>query len=267
MAKLDCLRPSKRKAALEANLAAIVEASLETSVQSAVQRAIGHFETNKVAYRRNVHFAMDRLTALDSGQFALDHMVTSAYFGHSRETLAHALNLAPKGGLALEFGVWSGTTLNIIAKNRGDQRVWGFDSFEGLPEDWRSQFLTGSFARNGDLPKVEGAELVIGWFDKTLPGFMETHAGPVDFVHIDCDLYSSTKTALEAVGPRLRPGSIVLFDEYFNYPGWREHEHKAWMEFTAKHDIKFKYEGYSFADEQVIVRVLETSNDTGQAMK
>ena len=102
---------------------------------------------------------------------------------------------------------------------------------------------------------MPGAALVVGWFDETLPGFLGQHEGPVDFLHVDCDLYSSTVTVLEHVGPRLRPGSVVVFDEYFNYPGWQGGEHLAWQEYCARHQLSFSYEAYSRADEQVVVRV------------
>jgi hypothetical protein len=132
--------------------------------------------------------------------------------------------------------------------------VYGFDSFEGLPEAWRSGFPAGAFDLD-QLPDVPGAELVVGWFDDTVPGFLAEHPGPVSFLHLDADLYSSTRTVLDLVGPRLQPGSIVLFDEYFNYLGWEEHEHRAWREYVARTGTRFEYLGYTIDNEQVIVRV------------
>lgn len=81
--------------------------------------------------------------------------------------------------------------------------------------------------------------------------------GPVGLLHVDCDLYSSTKIVLELVGPRLRPGSIVVFDEFFNYPAWRDGEYRAWTEYVEKTGISFEYVGYSYVDEQVVVRIGE----------
>ena len=75
--------------------------------------------------------------------------------------------------LWLEFGVASGKTINYISKFTNDT-VYGFDSFEGLPEKWRNGFDKGCFNRNGNLPKVnKNVTLIKGWFDETLPNFIE----------------------------------------------------------------------------------------------
>ncbi len=211
----------------------------------------------EIGARRNIRFAMERLAVQESGQLAMTEMLNARSFSHPDDTLAYALSLAPRGGLALEFGVYSGGTLNQIAKARGDGRVYGFDSFQGLPEAWRADFPAGAFAVN-QLPDVQNAELVVGWFDQTLPGFMQQHPEPVDFLHVDCDLYSSTRTVFDFVGSRLRAGSVVLFDEFFNYTGWREHEFKAWNEYVQSSGTRFCYEAYTFNNEQVALRILET---------
>jgi Methyltransferase domain len=205
--------------------------------------------------RRNLMHASEREAAVDSARFARDEMPKARQLPDPRATLEYGLSLAPADGMALEFGVFSGSTLKVIANARGGRQVYGFDSFKGLPEDWRSGFTAGTF--NIDtLPDVPGAELVVGLFADTLPGFLVEHAGPVAFVHVDCDLYSSTVTVLEHLGPRLRQGSVIVFDEYFNYPGWREHEHRAWREYAHRAGLRFAYEGYTVDHEQVVVRLV-----------
>ena len=132
--------------------------------------------------------------------------------------------------------------------------MFGFDSFEGLPERWRTGFDTGSFTAER-LPDVPGAELVVGWFEDTLPEWAAEHPEPIAFLHLDADLYSSTATVLEHIGDRLVEGSIVVFDEYFNYPGWHDHEHRAWIEFVQRSGTAFRYEAYTGDNEQVVVRI------------
>jgi hypothetical protein len=216
-----------------------------------VSRLIGDVEFRA---RRDIHAVGERNAALTSAHFAWEHMPTVPTFPQPIETLKYALTLVPKDGMVLEFGVYSGKTLRIIAEARDGKEVYGFDSWQGLPEAWRPNIGPGSFTAP-DMPEVEGADLIAGWFENSLPPFLDAHPGPVAMVHVDCDLYSSTKTVLDHVGPRLRPGTVIVFDEYWNYPGWQDHEHKAWTEFVARTGIQFDYESYTSNDEQVVVRV------------
>ena len=167
------------------------------------------------------------------------------------QLLEHALDLAPAEGLVLEFGVATGDTLRRITAKRSPSH--GFDSFEGLPEDWRTGYEKGAFAMAP--PQIEGATLHVGWFDDTLPGFLEAHPEPVAFLHLDADLYSSTRTVLLALAPRLRAGTVIVFDEYFNFPGWEHDEHKAFMEFIERTGHGFEYLAYNGLHEQVLVRL------------
>src|SRR4030095_8332544 len=136
-----------------------------------------------------------------SARWAHRVMPTAREFHDPRSTLEHALELAPQGGMALEFGVFEGRSLAVIAEARKGRDVYGFDSFEGLPEDYRPHVRQGAFALDR-LPRVEGAELVAGWVEGRLAGFLDAHPGPVDFLHVDGDLYSSAVTVLSLVGPR-----------------------------------------------------------------
>jgi predicted O-methyltransferase YrrM len=249
------------RAALERTVDEVVRRRLDARVeqheqwlQGQVDRILDTVNDADRRDRRDIFQAAEREAARTSARFAYDHFPTATTYFDKHATLEHAVKAAP-GGLALEFGVYSGTTLAIIAKLR-DGGVYGFDSFEGLPEDWRSTFAAGTFAVD-ELPHVPGAELVVGWFDDTLPGFLAEHPGPVSFLHVDGDLYSSAKTVLDLCGPRLVPGSIVIFDEYFNYPGWEQHEHRAWQEYVERTGTTFTYEAYTADDEQVVVRITD----------
>jgi len=145
-------------------------------------------------------------------------------------------------GLILEFGVWSGRTISVIAQHRPSSAVYGFDSFEGLPEAWRPGFGKEAFDTNGNMPAVPAnVHLVKGWFDATLPGFLAAHPGPAAFIHVDCDVYSSARTVLETLAPRIVPGTVIVFDELVNYPQYREHELKAFYEFVRDHGRAFSW--------------------------
>lgn len=161
------------------------------------------------------------------------------------------LNNAKLEGLMLEFGVFSATTINYMAQERSDQTFYGFDSFVGLPEHWDRGYEGGAnneftFNMKGNLPVVlSNVKLVKGWFNETLPGFLAAHPGPVSLVHLDADLYSSTKTCFDNLSPRIVPGTVIVFDELIGYPDFKEHEMKALYEFVNAHGVKFNWLGTS----------------------
>ncbi len=126
-----------------------------------------------------------------------------------------------------------------------------------MPEAWRPGFEQGAFRRT-DLPEVAGnVDLVVGWFDQTLPGFLAERPGePVALLHVDCDLYSSTRTVFSQLGERIVAGTVIVFDEYFNYPGWRAHEYQAFQEFVRERGLRYEYLGLVPGNQQVAVRVL-----------
>ncbi|PPK67238.1 class I SAM-dependent methyltransferase [Actinokineospora auranticolor] len=239
-------RADRSERGLEDRIRAAVRAECEQLV-----RAVHDVEFRA---RRDIHAAGERRAVRDTEKFVRAHLPTTPTFPHPDQTLAHALAHSPEDGMALEFGVFSGQSLKAIAADRAGRDVFGFDSFQGLPEDWRTNIPAGAFAVDAQ-PVVDGAELVVGWFADTLPDFLADHPGDVAFLHLDADLYSSTKTVLDHVGPRLRDGSVILFDEYFNYPGWEEHEHRAWREFVTRTGIRFDYLCYTSNDEQLAVRL------------
>ena len=244
-----------QQAAAVDRLAGAVEAA-ERRTAAAEERLEASLRAWERRTRRDLYTAEDVQAARTSAAFLRREMGTAvAHFG-KQDTLLAAVKAAPPEGMALEFGVATGSTLRLIAEHAPAGTVFGFDSFEGLPEHWRSGFPAGAFAMNA-LPEVPGAELVVGWFDRSLPDFLVEHPGPVAFLHLDADLYSSTVTVLTALESRLQVGTVVLFDEYFNYPGWEEHEHRAWTEFVARTGIGFCYLGFTADDEQVAIRITD----------
>lgn len=204
--------------------------------------------------RRDIWYAQDLLVTMESAEFVMQHLPKAQVFWDPLDTLRFALGEIKGPGMALEFGVATGTTLTVIAETvAADRLVAGFDVFTGLPETWRTGFPAGQFAQ--DPPEVADATLVVGLFEDTLPGFLATHDQPIAFLHVDADLYSSTKTVLDAVADRLGPDAVLVFDEYFNYPGWQNHEFRAFREFIARTGRTYSYLGYTGNNEQVAIRL------------
>lgn len=136
----------------------------------------------------------------------------------------------------LEFGVYQGTEF-IHAHHRARElmpwmRFFAFDSFEGLPEiaglDADGEFYSGQFEcsqeqferrlrdNNVDMERIR---IVPGWFDESLTDQTkkEHELQIASVVFIDCDLYRSAVPVLEFLTSLIRQGSILLFDDWYNF--------------------------------------------------
>lgn len=150
-----------------------------------------------------------------------------------------------QSGIAVELGVYSGTTLQQIVKKFSGE-VHGFDSFEGLPERWDRSDMTfdkGAFDLKGELPTIQGATLHKGWFSETLPEFVKNITQTISLLHVDCDLYSSTKESFQILGPYLSDNAIIVFDELLDYPNYDKNEMLALYEFMKESKLKFDWIG------------------------
>ena len=179
------------------------------------------------------------------GEIAKIAAVSQAHKKPSRWfTLELAMDAVDIDGMWLEFGVFSGESIRLMAAHpKAPSEVHGFDSFTGLPPpetDGRSDWLTTRFDRGGVLPEVPAnCELIKGWFSETLPAFLSRQGlsgRPAALVHVDSDIYSSAATVLrELTNSRaLVPGTVVVFDELLHYPGWEGHEAKALWEWACE---------------------------------
>lgn len=193
-----------------------------------------------------------------SAAFEREHLAKAAPFKSRPQLYRHVLaQIAGDDGLFLEFGVYKGDSINRLAQLKPGARWYGFDSFVGLPEAWTPGAREGAFGIGGRLPPVrENVTLIKGFFEQTLAAFAAEHPDArVAFLHIDCDLYSATRTVFEHLGDRLQPGCIIVFDEFINYAGWQDAEYKAFMEFVAAKQRTFEYIGYVRTGGQVAVRL------------
>lgn len=153
----------------------------------------------------------------------------------------------PLAGWAMEFGVFQGVTLRHLAGQIGPGRgIVGFDTFEGLPDDWGQLLPKGTFATS--MPSLEGfpnAQLRVGRIEETLPKFLAGDPQPVPLVHIDCPYYGINVFILEHLLPRMPEGSVVVFDEYYGFPSYEEHEFRAWAEIRARFELATRPLAYS----------------------
>jgi|LakMenEpi03Aug12_release.lakeMendotaPanAssembly.Ray.scaffolds.fasta_scaffold26399_1 hypothetical protein len=166
--------------------------------------------------------------------------------------------LKTKKGLWFEFGVREGHSAKFFASFANkfglNSKLYAFDSFEGLRNVWSAVGVTsGSFQLNKKPPKdIKNCEFIIGWIEDTLDEFLDSHPGPITFVHFDLDVYQPTKFALEAISNRLIPGSIIMFDEFHGYPGWKFHEKRALEETIPSSKFKF----IAFGRKQACIQII-----------
>ena len=143
----------------------------------------------------------------------------------------------------LEFGVFRGDSIRFWAEMNchPESRFWGFDTFEGLPEDWDVIFgdmRRGTFDVGGKTPETGDPRItfVKGLFQDTLDKFLEGFEPRNRLVvHIDCDLYSATLFVLTKLDRWLRKGGLILFDE-FSSP---LHEFRAFEDYAKSYYRKY----------------------------
>jgi hypothetical protein len=166
---------------------------------------------------------------------------------HDRETRRRLFDLVlssplPEGDI-LEFGVYRGESLLYLAERCPGRQVYGFDSFEGLPDDWWAR-PKGFFKTDPPLIDRPNLRLVKGLFQESLPRFLAEWSGRAALVHVDCVLYESTRACLLPILSRCQVGTVVIFDEYYNYPDFAHHEWLAWREARAQYKIASCCTGY-----------------------
>ena len=120
----------------------------------------------------------------------------------------------------LEFGVWKGESIkffgNLIKSEKS--KLYGFDSFEGLPEQWRGM-KEGHFSTKGQIPRSDDKRIqfIKGWFQNTLPNYVDTIANESKdravLIHLDADLYSSTLFVLYTISQKIKQ-FYFIFDEF-----------------------------------------------------
>ena len=180
----------------------------------------------------------------------------------AQEVMDYAIDSLLVDGFYLEMGVFKASSINYIAGKLPHKIIHGFDSFKGLPENWTradtSKFSKGFFALQ-KLPEVKyNVKLYPGWFQDSLPLFKNSvlFQEPIALLHIDCDLYSSTKTVFEQLQDNIVTGTVIVFDELYGYPGFENHELKAFAEFLELKNYSVRWLAYNSKHEQVAVQIV-----------
>lgn len=210
--------------------------------------------------RRNLTYeVLWQRAAEDSAKFIEENFDDAVVFQHRIDFWKYILGKMASEGEIVEVGVFKGQSVNWIGdhlKSINDPRlVHGFDSFEGLEEDWSGEGLaSGFFQQGGVLPPVRAnVRLHKGWVQDTLGPFYAEQKNPkVALIHIDTDTYTPARHILEISQKLLTPGTIIVFDELIGYPNWRAHEFKALQETLKRQSYRF----IGFTSRQAAIRIV-----------
>ena len=181
----------------------------------------------------------------DSYNYFKKYFYTSLMVKDRYAALRYAINKSlsnhEEDNLYLEFGVFVGKSINYTSKLLKDIKIYGFDSFEGLKEDWKGHNLEKGYGNlKGNVPSLNKNIIIVkGWVQDTVPKFLEEKNPKINFIHIDLDTYESTKFVLDKLKPHIKKGCIILFDELYNFPGWEVGEYKALKEVFSENEYKF----------------------------
>ena len=125
-----------------------------------------------------------------------------------------------------EVGVYRGGSARLICEEKGPRGLHLFDTFEGLPQvtEWDAKFRQGGFASSFDqvqkyLKPFPEVRFHKGMFPETAQ-----HLGDLrfSFVHLDVDLYESTRSGLQWFYPRMSSGAVLVSHDYTIAAGVRK---------------------------------------------
>lgn len=241
-------------------LDAVVSAVAESQLRALERPSYKKLHSREVTNRRWIAMMAerDRRAATTTYDFIDEHLRDATYCLVARSAWK-SLSVEVPEGAVLQFGVYTGSSINALARIFPTRKIHGFDSFEGLPSDW-SYVPKGTFDLKGELPSVhDNVILYKGWFDDTLPQWLENNDEKIAFLDVDCDIYESASCVLRLLRDRIQVGTIIHFDELIGYYGWQEHEYKALQEFLAETGYSVEYTHYGLT--HVCCRVVSKTED------
>jgi hypothetical protein len=243
---------------------------LDVSIGKAIRTFDVFLQSGRTPNRKTVLAGIHDYAITSSVEFAASHMNSALIFPTKQALWDYAYKMSPLGQMepqtqpserefiGLEFGVFKGSSISYFANMNSKISWFGFDSFIGLEEDWPGTALEkGHFSLSGSLPSVpKNVTLVPGWFKDTLLDFIARNKEQwqVAFLHLDADTYTPTMLALESLNDHFADGAVIVFDEFFGYPGWQQHESRAWLEFVEMNSRKFEY--IAMSEQNIAIRLI-----------
>ncbi len=206
---------------------------------------------------------LTKLANEESAAYISEHLLSknTMVFSNTQFLRNHFFseNFLSRPGLVLDFGVAEGhSTLQIAANVPPGQVVHAFDAFEGLRNPWsKTDVPPNAIDMGGVVPEallaVKNVVCHVGWVEETLPKFLRENPGSnFSLIHLDMDVYPPTDFVLKTLATQLNRGCVVVFDDYFDFPGWRNHSHKALTENLPR----LSYEVLGVSSRQLAIELL-----------
>ena len=215
--------------------------------------ALDYYQGSKESFNSLLQSSLKKHSYTRSFSWVFELPSLPELFFHRWALFDRMVQLSNKDKPFYEFGVWRGEAFKYLIKTF--KKGYGFDTFEGIPEDWHNE-KAGSYTSQGVIPKIKGGEFIAGKFEDTLPKFFSEAKPMASIINFDADLYSSTICALNWASSVIDQNTILIFDEFLINPNWENDEHKALEEFCLQNNYKYEVLAVSFFSKQVAVRLI-----------
>ena len=194
--------------------------------------------------------------AASSAAWLHEHADRAPNYARRPELLQALVPLVPAGGDFAEFGVFKGAVTWLMRPQFPDRAYHAFDSWLGVPEAMSLAVSKFAFDLGGAVPDLPPDTTThAGWFEDTIPKWRQQFDAPIAFAYIDCDLYESVCTVLEGLADRVRHGTILVFDDWYNFPNWQAHSVKATKEWTQRHGFQMEPLGFTLLEHSGAFRI------------
>jgi hypothetical protein len=205
---------------------------------------------------KDIRIAAQFRAATSSAEWLHANADRAPAYARRPELLEAVIPQIPAQGDFAEFGVFKGAVTWFVRPRFPDRAYHAFDSWKGVPEAMSLAVSKFSFDLGGTVPDLPADTTVhAGWFEDTIPAWRARCAATVAFAYIDCDLYESVRTVLEGIADRVRPGSILVFDDWYNFPNWQAHSLRAVNEWSGRHRISLEPVGFTVLEHSAAFRV------------
>ena len=215
--------------------------------------AIQFYEGDQTKFNVLMQSSMKDHPYVRSFAWAFDLPKLPDLYFHRWALFDRMVELSRKERPFYEYGVWRGEAFQYLIKTF--KKGYGFDTFEGIPEDWHDT-KSGSYSSGGNIPQIKGGEFIVGKFEDTLPGFFAEPRPMASVINFDADLYSSTICALNFSKPVIDQHTILIFDEFIMNKNWEKDEYKALNEFCFNNNCTYEVMAISFFSKQAAVRLI-----------